>query len=117
MGTFKITNITNTLGKRDAKYNTVLSIGYVDDMLKKTINIKAGETVYLTIPSLPISAHLLRVKNLITVIEVGDNEIASVRVKPVVNSEPVAEVKPQPIVVEELPKPIKKNIIKEDVTD
>jgi hypothetical protein len=117
MGTFKITNITNTLGKRDVKYNTVLGIEYVDDMLKKTIKIKAGETVYLTMPSLPISAHLLRVKNLITVTEVSDSEIASVRVKPTAKPQPVAEAKPQPIVVEEQPKHAKKNVVKEEVTN
>lgn len=112
MSTFKITNITNQLGKREPKYNTVLGIEYVDDMMKKTITIKAGETVYLVMPSLPISAHLLRVKNLITVTEVSDGEAASVRVKPAAKPEPVAEVKPV-----EPPKPIKKIVAKEGVTN
>lgn len=75
MSTFKITNITNLLGKRDQKYNSILNIEYVDNMKKKTITIKPNETKYLTIHRLPISAHVMRVKNLITVTEVSAAEI------------------------------------------
>ena len=77
MSTFKIKNITNELGKRDYKYNSVLDIEYVDKMMKKTVKIKPGATVYLTLSSLPLSAHTLRVKNLITVTEIGDSELAA----------------------------------------
>jgi len=67
MSTFKIINITNLASKRDFKYNSILDIDYVDKMTKKIISIKPGDTAYLTIPSLPLSVHRLRVKNLITV--------------------------------------------------
>jgi hypothetical protein len=118
MGTFKITNITHLLGKREHKFNSVLDVDYVDNMMKKTIKIKAGNTVYLTTPSLPISAHLLRVKNLITVVEVSDNELASAKVKPTVKPEAQPVVKIKPVVqVEEPPKPAKKNVVKEEVTN
>lgn len=75
MNAFKITNTTNLLGKRDYKYNSTLNIEYVDKMIKKTITIKPGNTVYVTLYSLPISIHRLRVKNLISVIEISNAEL------------------------------------------
>ena len=77
MSTYKITNITETTGKRDFKHNSVLDIDYVDSMVKKTIRIKPGDSVYLTTQRLPMSVHKLRVKGLVTVIEVGSSELAS----------------------------------------
>ena len=75
MSTYKITNITNLLGKRDYKQNSVLDIEYVDEMLKKTIKLKAGDSLYLTVPTLPLSIHRLRVKKLITVTEVSPSDV------------------------------------------
>ena len=75
MNTYKITNVTNLIGKRDSRYNSILDIDYVDSMVKKTIKIKPGETVYLQISSLPLSVHTLRVKKLINVLEVSVNEL------------------------------------------
>jgi hypothetical protein len=77
MSTYKITNITDTTGKRDFKHNSVLDIDYVDSMVKKTIKIKAGDSVYLTTQKLPMSVHKLRVKGLVTVTEVSPSELAS----------------------------------------
>ena len=78
MNIFKITNITNTINKRDYKYNSVLDIDYVDEMTRKAIRIKPGESVYLTINSLPLSAQKLRVKNFITVVEISSKELTDV---------------------------------------
>lgn len=75
MANYKITNLTNTAGKRDLKFNTTLSIDYVDSMQKKSIQIKPGETVFLQIHSLPLSVHKLRVKKLISVVEISTNEL------------------------------------------
>ena len=75
MANYKITNLTNTAGKRDLKYNTTLSISYVDQMQKKTLQVKPGETVFLQIRSLPLSVHQLRVKKLISVVEISANEL------------------------------------------
>jgi hypothetical protein len=75
MTNYKITNITDGAGKRDSKFNTTLNIDYVDAMMKKSIEIKPGETVFLKIHSLPLSVHRLRVKKLISVVEVNDNEL------------------------------------------
>lgn len=74
MNTYKITNITNLIGKRDIKFNSTLDITYVDSMIEKTIKIKPDETIYLQISSLPLSVHRLRVKKLISVVEISDNQ-------------------------------------------
>ena len=75
MNTYKITNITNLAGKRDFKFNSDLDIEFVDKMVKKTIKIKAGNSVYLTVDSLPMSVHKLRAKNLVSVTEISPKEL------------------------------------------
>lgn len=82
MNTYKITNITNLSGKRDFKHNSPLEISYVNNLTTKKIIIKAGESIYLTAKTLPLSAHKLRVKNLITVVEVSKTEMANLLIKP-----------------------------------
>lgn len=75
MNTYKITNVTNLAGKREYKYNSILDIDYVDGMMRKTIKVKPGDSLYLTVPTLPLSVHRLRVKKLITVTEVSAAEM------------------------------------------
>lgn len=75
MAIYKITNITNLAGKREANYNSSVDITYVDSMMKKTITIKPSETIFLQIYKLPISVQKLRVKKLVTVIEVSATEL------------------------------------------
>lgn len=115
MSIYKITNITNSFGKRELKNNSNLSIDYTDGLIKKTIQIKPGETVYLTVPTLPLSAHRLSVKKLITVIEISQSELLSLieiktpKIK--INSVNIKSEK-----IEELPKfNIKKRDIKKEV--
>jgi len=93
MSTFKITNITNFLGKRDFKANSPLDIEYVDNMTKKTITVKPKESVYLTTRSLPLSVHRLRVKNLITVSEISEAELVSLQGTPKPKKEAPAKPK------------------------
>ncbi len=78
MSTYKITNVTNLLGKRDFKYNSTLEIEYIDKITKKIIKLSAGETIFLVVPSLPLSVHRLRIKNLITVAEISANELEKI---------------------------------------
>lgn len=95
MSTYKITNITNFLGKRDYNYNSNLDVEFVDNMMKKIVTIKPNDSVYLTIQSLPLSIHRLRVKNLITVSETNEvPQISVVASKPkkVVVSQPEIKV-------------------------
>lgn len=93
MGTYKITNITNLLGKRDYKYNSTLDVDYVDGLIKKKLKIKAGGSVNLTIESLPLSVHRLRVKNFIIVNEIEKVEEAKPKKKKVVASKPKQKTK------------------------
>ena len=91
MNTYKITNLTNTAGKRDFKFNSPLNVDYIDKMIKKTVTIQPGASLYLTVPSLPISVHKLRAKNLISVVEVSAKELA--------DSMGVVKPKPKPATV------------------
>ena len=91
MNTYRITNLTNTAGKRDFRFNSSLDIEYVDNMIKKTVSVKPGASLYLTVSSLPMSVHKLRVKNLISVIEVSAKELA--------DSMGVVKPKPTPVTV------------------
>jgi hypothetical protein len=98
MSVYKITNITNSLGKREYKYNSPVEFDYVDNMMKKKISIKPGDTTYLTINSLPLSIHRLRVDRLITVTEISAKELNHVisdskpKVAPIVKTEKKEDV-------------------------
>jgi len=67
MNTYKITSNTNFLAKRDVKFNSTLNIDYIDNRTKKYVSLKAGETIFLTIQSLPLSIHKLRIRGMIIV--------------------------------------------------
>lgn len=75
MNTFKITNITNLANKRGGTHNMNVDVEYVDNLLKKKINLKPGETFYLTTQKLPTSIYKLQVKSLISITEVSGNEL------------------------------------------
>ncbi len=78
MNTYKITNLTNTAAKRDFKFNSSLDIDYVDNMMRKTVTVKPGESLYLTVAELPVSVHKLRIKNLISVVEISQRELENI---------------------------------------
>lgn len=77
MANFKILNITGTLAKRHPHYNTPLSIDYVTGYEKKSFSLKPNEEFFLTTPTLPTSVHILRMKNFVTVLEIGDKELSN----------------------------------------
>jgi len=93
MNTYKITNLTNTAGKRDPKFNSSLDIEYVDNMIKKIATVRPGESLFLTVHTLPLSVHKLRARNLVSVVEVSEKELVKT----------MEEIKPkvQPVVVSE----------------
>ena len=101
MSTYKITNITNHVNKRDNKYNSVLDIEYIDNMTKKTTQIRPNDSVYLTVQSLPLSAHKLRMKGLVTISEVSSNEFNAL----------ANNTQSKPII--EIPKEIHEDMLKE----
>ena len=75
MGIFKITNVTNQLGKRDSKYNTVVDFFYIDGFDKKEVEIKPGDFVILSIANLPLSIQRLRLKNLVVITELNGDDL------------------------------------------
>ena len=75
MGIYRITNITDKLGKRDVHYNKELEIDYVDGMERKKMLLKPTETTYLSVPSMPLSIHRMRIKSWIQVDQIGKKEL------------------------------------------
>lgn len=116
MSTYKITNITNLAGKRDYKFNSELDIEYVDNMTKKVVKLKPGNAMYLTTPTLPLSVHRLRIKNLITVEEVSANELAQLMKpsQPVVSKSKNEREKQNDSYDEQPKKTQKKKLVKKD---
>lgn len=78
MGIYKITSLTNMLGKRELKSNSVLEFDYVEGMINRTVKIWPGSSVFLNISSLPLSLQKLRVKNLIAISEITEMEMNQV---------------------------------------
>ena len=75
MNTYKVTNITDKLGKRHPNYNSTLNIMYVDQMERKTMNLAPNKTVYFTATSLPLSLHRFRIKNLVSISEITEQQL------------------------------------------
>lgn len=94
MNTYKITNVTDTAGKREFKFNSPITIEYVDKMMKKTVTINPGKSLYLTVTDLPLSVHKLRIKNLVSVVEVSQSELENIKneKKPKIAAPKLAEV-------------------------
>lgn len=110
MNTYRITNITNKVGKREPNYNSVANIEYVDNRTRKTIALRAGDSVFLTVSSLPLSVHRLRIKKLIEIVEVSATELQKSmeksKPKPAPKSKKKPVAKKEPVVVEETVEPV-----------
>ena len=106
MNTYKITNITNLVGKRDPKFNSIVNIEYVDNRIRKIKLLKAGESVFLTVQSLPLSVHRLRIKNLVEIAEVSPAELQ----KNIEASKPKPKKKPK---VVKKPVAMKETVVEE----
>ena len=78
MKILKITNITDTLGKRDDNFNKELFVDYVDKMEKKKLVLRPKKTVFLSIPSTPLSLSNLMMKGLVIVDEVSSKEMRNI---------------------------------------
>lgn len=79
MNTYKIINITDTLGKRAANYNSTLKISYLDRMERKVMLLKPNEEVYFTTDSLPLSLHKYRVNGFVSISDVTDKELRKIK--------------------------------------
>jgi hypothetical protein len=109
MANFKITNITGSLGKRHPNNNMPLEIEYITGFEKITHVIRPNEEFFLTTPSLPVGVHKLRMKNFVTVVEIGEKEL--LMQKKAKQTLPKPEIK-QSAVVE--PAPVQEVVAKND---
>ena len=66
---YKITSLTSKLAKRHSDKSATLKIAYRDRFTEKEHSLPAGGTLYISSPSLPINLHKLRMKKLISVVE------------------------------------------------
>ena len=96
MGYYKITNLTAKLPKRHQQKNSTLILEYRAGFDTKKYNLPVGGTLFISSPSLPVDLHKLRMKKLITVVEIGKNTFMKLQ-KP----KPIVEVSEKPT-----PKPI-----------
>ena len=72
MAYYKITNITNSLSKRDVFFNKTLKIEYIDRLMKKFHEIKPGEHMFFKFDKLPIGVHKMRMDGHIIVNDIGE---------------------------------------------
>lgn len=113
MTAYKITNITENFGKRDRNFNKTVSISYVDQMERKTIALRPKETVFLTVPSLPIDIHSLRIKGLVSVSEISLKELKNIqKSQNKTTKKPVSKTEKKPVVTK--PKAKKKSDSKKE---
>lgn len=74
MGYYKIKNITNTLAKRHPRKDSVIKIDHKDGIKTKPYDLKSGEQITISCGNLPANLHLHRMKGLISVTEISENE-------------------------------------------
>lgn len=73
MAYFKITNITDGLGKRHPRFNTVQNIEFRTGNKKESVTVLPGAEILMESSHLPMGAHKLRSEGLITVVEIDKN--------------------------------------------
>lgn len=101
MGKYRIKNLTDSFGKRDADYNKVVSFQVSNGLMKKTITIEPGDELYIELKILPLDLQRLRIKNIVTVTEIGNLEFNS-RLKAEQNkNKPVQAKETKPEIVED----------------
>lgn len=110
MSAYKITNVTNLVGKREPKFNSTVKIDYVDGMTKKSMSVKPGETIYITIPQLPLSVQNLRIGGFLDILEISEKQL-SAAMKPIVKTPTISKQEDLlPIAIEEPTTFVKKKI-------
>jgi hypothetical protein len=112
---YKIQNITDTLNKRDIKYNLNLSIKYVNNMNNIEYILEPGKILYLQIKTLPTKIYNLKFKGMAVIEELDYGKfkkLLKIQNKKVTEKIEVKEVKP---ILKKTKRPKIKNIV--DNTD
>jgi hypothetical protein len=74
MGYYKVKNITNSLAKRDIQKDKNLAITLNNGLFPTEKVIEMGDEFLIECSKLPTELQKLRVKGLVTIVEVGKNE-------------------------------------------
>lgn len=75
MANYKITNITKSLDKRNPNYNSIVTIEYPENMLKKNVTINPDNQIVMVLSSLPQSITHLRMNKAIMVEEINEFQV------------------------------------------
>jgi hypothetical protein len=73
MAYYKIKSLTTKLPKRHKMKDSSLNIEYRQKFNTTKHFLPAGGTVYISAPSLPINLHQLRMKKMVSIVEIGKN--------------------------------------------
>ena len=107
---YKITSLTSKLAKRHADKDATLKIAYRSKFSEKEHLLPVGGILYISSPSLPINLHKLRMKKLISIVELNKDTFMKltnpslVRKAPIPVAKKVAAKKPIPTAKEDKPK-------------
>jgi uncharacterized pyridoxal phosphate-containing UPF0001 family protein len=74
MAYYKVKNITNTLAKRDSQKDSKLTITLNNGLFPSDQSIGVGQDVLIECMRVPTELQKLRVKGLVTIVEVSKNE-------------------------------------------
>ena len=77
MGYYKVKNITKSLAKRDMQKDKDLTVTLNDGLFPSDQVIESGGEFLIHCTKLPTELQKLRVKGLVTIVEVGKNEFLS----------------------------------------
>ena len=107
MAYYKIKSLTKGLPKRHLDKNKTLTIEYRDGFTVKTNTLTPTGVLYISSPSLPLNFHTLRMKGLISVVEINKNlfmKLSKPKKKLIPPAKKVAVKKPIPTAKAEKPK-------------
>lgn len=89
MANYKITNITKNLDRRSPVYNSIVTLEYPENMIKKTVTVNPDQHIIMILSSLPQLINHLRMKNLIMVEEINEFQVNKMMEKPKPIEKPV----------------------------
>lgn len=75
MVNYKITNITKNLDRRNPVYNSIVTLEYPENMMKKTVSVNPDQQIVIVLSSLPQTINHLRMNNLIMIEEINEFQV------------------------------------------
>ena len=88
---YKITSLTHKLPKRHINKDKTLEIEYRESFSEKKYILPPNGTLYISSPSLPVNLHKLRMKKMITVVEINKNTFMRLQQPPIPVVQPKVE--------------------------